>query len=250
LIWGEFKAGKSGESVNFVLKRDRRWHRHDGREGRSMTLVLHAHPLSPFCQKVLMALYETETPFTFNLIDLGNGAARDSLASIWPIGGLPVLEDKRRGEIVPQASAIIEYVDLFYPGRTKLLPFNPVAAWSARAQDRFFDANVQAPVQKIVTDRLCPPGRDDPYGVSQAKAQLRAALDLLERTMTNKVWAAGDTFSIADCAAGPALWYANVVMPLERRHPHTAVYLDRLEKRPSLARIVKDAMPYQDLLAV
>jgi glutathione S-transferase len=215
-----------------------------------MTLVLHAHPLSSFCQEVLMALYETETRFALNLVDLGSRAARDSLISIWPVGGLPVLEDKRRGEVVPEASAIIEYVDLFYPGQVKLLPFNPVAAWSARAQDRFFDANVQTPVQKIVTDRLSPPGRDDPYGVSQAKAQLRTALDVLERAIAGRIWATGDTFSLADCAAGPALWYANVVMPLERRHTNAAAYLDRLEKRPSLARVIKDAMPYQDLLAV
>jgi glutathione S-transferase len=215
-----------------------------------MTLVLYAHPLSSFCQKVLMALYETETCFALNLIDLGNRAARASLASISPVLGLPVLEDQRRGEIVPEASAIIEYVDLFYPGRVRLLPFNPVSAWGARARDRFFDSNVQAPVQKIVTDRLCPPGRDDPYGVSQAKAQLRAALDVLECTMTDRTWAMGDTFSIADCAAGPALWYANVVMPFERRHPNVAAYLDRLERRPSLERIINDATPYQDLLAV
>ena len=206
--------------------------------------------MSSFCQKALMALYETETRFALNLVDFGNRAARDSLVSIWPVGGLPVLEDKRREEVVADASAIIEYVDLFYPGQIRLLPFNPVAAWRARAEDRFFDVNVQAPVQKIVTDRLCPPGRDDPYGVSQAKAQLRAALDLLERTMADRIWATGDTFSLADCAAGPALWYANVVMPFERRHPNAAAYLDRLEQRPSFARVIKDAMPYQDLLAV
>jgi glutathione S-transferase len=195
-----------------------------------------------------MALYENGTRFTLNLVDLSDRAQRESFAAIWPAGKPPVLEDKLRCEIVAEAGIIIEYVDLFYPGETRFLPFNPVKAWEARSRDRFFDVHVQAPVQKILTDRLCPPGRDDPYGVTQARAQLRAAFDMIEREMAGKTWAGGDTFGIADCAAGPALWYASVVMPFGLNHPNVAAYLDRLQQRPSLARVLREAAPYSELL--
>lgn len=214
-----------------------------------MTLVLHAHPPSLLCQKVLMAFYESDVRFALNLVDPSASAARESFASVWPMVELPVLEDRSRREIVAEATAIIEYVDLFYPEETRLLPFNPVVAWKVRLRDRFFDHHVRVPLQRIVTDRQSILGRSDPHGAPNARAHLRASLDILERDMAGRTWALSEGFSMADCSAAPALWHTNTVIRLEQRHPNVAAYLHRLQKRSSFERVLKEAIPFQEVLA-
>ena len=63
--------------------------------------------------------------------------------------------------------------------------------------------------------------------------------------MADKTWAMGDAFSMADCAAAPALYYANLLMPFGTTHKNLAAYFDRLMARPSFARAVKEAEPYR-----
>jgi glutathione S-transferase len=212
-----------------------------------MSLKLYFHPLSSFCQKVLVALYENGTPFEPRIIDLGNATERAELEKLWPIGKFPVLRDEAKDRTVPESSIIIEYLDRHYPGGTRFLPGDPDLARQTRMLDRFFDLYVDMPVGKIVTDRLRPAGRNDPLGVEQAKAQLQTALGMVDRDMATKTWAMGETFGMADCAAAPALYYANLVTPFGRTHLHAAAYLDRLMRRPSFARAVKEAEPFRAL---
>ena len=212
-----------------------------------MSLTLHFHPLSSFCQKVLVALYENDTPFTPHVVDLGNVAARAALQEIWPIGKFPVLRDDGRGETVPESSIIIEYLDRYYPGRTPLVPADAEMALRTRLADRFYDLHVQEPMQKIVGDRLRPADGKDPFGLAQARTRLDTALGMIERDMAEKTWATGAAFTMADCAAAPALFYANMVMPFGATHKNTAAYFARLMDRPSYARAVKEAQPYLDL---
>jgi glutathione S-transferase len=138
-----------------------------------MSLTLHFHPLSSFCQKALVALYENDTPFTPQHVDLGDPRSNAEFKKLWPIGRFPVLRDESRDCTIPESSIIIEYLDQHYPGRTRLLPEGAELATQTRLQDRFFDLYVNVPVGKVVTDRLRPPGRSDPHGVEQAKALLR-----------------------------------------------------------------------------
>lgn len=217
-----------------------------------MSLILHFHPLSSFCQKVLVALYENDTPFTPNLVDLGDATARAALQELWPIGKFPVLRDEARGETVPESSIIIEYLDRHYPGRTPLLPADAEAALRTRLADRFYDLYVQEPMQKIVGDRLRPADGKDPFGVAQARARLETAYGIIERDMAAmnaaaKTWATGETFTMADCAAAPALFYANMVMPFGAAHRNVAAYFARLMERPSYARAIREAQPYLDM---
>ena len=212
-----------------------------------MSLTLHSHPLSSFCQKALIALYENDTPFTPHLVDLGDAAAAAAFKKIWPIGKFPVLHDAARNRTVPESTIIIEYLDQNYPGRTRLLPADPEQARQTRMTDRFYDLYVHLPMQKIVGDRLRPAGQKDAFGVEQAKTQLKTAFDMLEQDMTAKTWAMGDAFTMADCAAAPALYYANLVMPFGGSHKKVAGYFDRLMARPSFARAVKEAGPYRHM---
>ncbi len=209
-----------------------------------MSLTLHFHPLASFCWKALIALYENDTPFVPNIVDLGDEQSRAAFFRLWPLGKFPVLQDSARGALVPESSIIVEYLALHYPGRTALVPADPEQALQARLADRLYDFHLHEPMQKVVLDRLRPEDRRDPLGVEQARAQIRAAYDMVERDMAGRQWALGEAFSMADCAAFPALFYADRVEPLGQAHADLAAYLARLRRRPSVERVVQEARPY------
>jgi len=209
----------------------------------SGALSLYYHPLASYCWKVLIALYENETPFVARLVDLGDEAQRDALLKLWPVGKFPVLHDEAAGRVVPESSIIIEYLDAHHPGGTPLIPADRDAALEVRLQDRFFDQQIHEAMQKHVVDKLRPEGQRDPYGVEQAHRQLERAYGMLEAILQRRTWAGGDAFSMADCAAAPALYYANLVHPLGA-HAGVAAYLKKLAARPSFARVLAEAEPY------
>jgi glutathione S-transferase len=208
-----------------------------------MSLKLFLHPLSSYCQKALVAFYENGTPFEPVFVNLGNAESSRELRKLWPIGKFPVLRDDRRGVTVPESSIIIEYLDRHYPGGTRLLPTEDDALWQTRLKDRFYDLHVHTHMQKIVGDRLRPQDKRDPFGVDQAKASIETAYDMLDAEMGSRHWAMGNAFSIADCSAAPALFYARLAVPFGARK-NLAAYFDRLASRPSFARATEEAKPY------
>jgi glutathione S-transferase len=209
-----------------------------------MSLKLYFHPLSSFCQKALIALYESGTPFEPVLVDLGDAASRAAFAALWPMAKMPVLRDETRDRTVAEATIIIEYLDTYYPGPTRFIPTDVDRAWQARMWDRFYDHYVNEPMQKIVTDRLRPEGANDAFGVEQAKAQIREAYAVIEQAVASKSWTMGDGFTLADCSAAPALFYANTVLPIEETQTNLRGYAERLMARPSYARALAEAEPY------
>jgi len=209
-----------------------------------MSLTLYFHPLSSYCWKVLIALYENDTPFEPHIVNLADEASRTEFFRIWPIGKFPVLRDEAADRTIPESSIIIEYLTQHYPGKTQLLPFDKESAWQVRLRDRFYDLYVHEPMQKIVGDKLRPGGKADAYGVEQAKGRLQTAYAMIDREMSARTWAMGDTFTMADCAAAPALFYANKVMPFSDASKNAAAYLARLMERPSFVRVLREAQPY------
>ena len=209
-----------------------------------MSLTLHFHPLASFCWKPLIALYENDTPFTPKLVDLGNETERAALLKLWPIGKFPVLRDEARDQTVPESSLIIEYLDRHYPGPSRLIPDDADRAWQTRLRDRFYDLYVHLLMQKIVLDRLRPDGKQDRHGVDEARAQLQASYGIIESRMAAGGWAMGEAFSLADCAAFPALFYSDMAEPFGSNRGNLAAYLERLKVRPSVARVLKEAEPY------
>jgi len=209
-----------------------------------MALELYMHPLASFCWKVLVALYENDTPFEPHVVDLADEKSRTDFEKIWPIGKFPVLRDRGRDRIVFESSNIIEYLAHHHPGKVELVPENPDRVFEVRRLDRFFDHYVHEPMQKIVTDRIRPEGKSDPYGVDQARRVIQTAYGMIDRDLRDRTWAAGDAFGMADCAAAPALYYANRVAPLGDAHENVTRYLRRLEERPSFARVLREAQPY------
>jgi glutathione S-transferase len=190
-----------------------------------MSLTLYYHPLSSFCWK-------TE---------------RAALLKLWPIGKFPVLRDDVTDSTIPESSIIIEYLDNRHPGRTRFIPADPRLALRTRLRDRFYDLYVHLPVQKIVGDRLRPQGSRDPQGVEEARARIQSCYGMIDKEVAARTWAMGDAFSIADCAASPALFYANKVAPFGGAHKNLAAYFERLQARPSFARVIGEAEPYFQL---
>ncbi len=208
-----------------------------------MSLKLYLHPLASYCHKALIALYENDTPFEAIIVDLGNETERAALLKLWPIGKFPVLRDDARDQTVPELTVIIEYLDRYYPGNTRFIATDADTAWRTQLSDRFYDLYVHEPMQKIVVDRLRPAGKNDSFGVEEARARLKTSYGMIEREMANRTWAMGEAFSLADCAAAPALFYANKVAPFGD-HGYVAAYFDRLKARPSYARVLREAEPY------
>jgi glutathione S-transferase len=207
-------------------------------------LKLYQHPLSSFCQKVIVALYESDTPFTAQLVNLGDPAERAAFIAKTPLGKFPLLEVLATGELISESSIINEYLAQHFPGAARLLPADPDAARDVRAKDRFIDLYVHYPMQRCVADKLRPADRRDPTTVAEAKAQIKLAYDMLEKDLAGRTWLAGDAFTLADCSAAPALFYARYAVPFGPEHRALSDYYTRLVERPSFARTIKDAAPF------
>jgi len=207
-----------------------------------MSLILYAHPFSSYCQKVLTALYENATPHTVRLLDGSDEVSLD-FAQRWPLKRMPVLVDDPR--TVMEATIIIEHLGLHHPGPVSLIPADPDAALDVRFMDRFFDNYVMTPMQRIVGDYLRPAEQRDAHTVADAKALLDRAYRWLDQRMADQEWACTTGFSLADCAAAPALFYADWVHPIDSGLGHARAYRQRLLARPSFARAVDEARPFR-----
>jgi glutathione S-transferase len=205
-----------------------------------MSLTLYFHPLASFCHKVLAALYEQGTPFEKRLIDLGNPADRAELQAVWPLTKFPVIRDQARGRDVAESSTIIEYLDHYYPGPAALIPGDWEAALDTRLWDRFFDNHVQGPMQAIVADRLFGRNGD----MAAERAGLATAYGMIDKRMAGREWIAGEGFSMAECAAAPALFYASTLVPFPADAANLQAYFERLMARPSVCRVLAEARPY------
>ena len=210
-----------------------------------MGLTLYYHPFSSYSWKALIPLYEAGTGFTPARVDDPEAAAEWKRR--WPVARFPVLVDDDRGLTLPEASIIVEYLDGRFSGPQPLLPADPDLRLEVRLLDRFFDNYVHGSVQRIVIDRLRPEGRHDPQGVEEARTMLDTCCAWLDQRMAGRAWAAGDGFTLADCAAAPALFYADWVHPLGDRFPAVAAYRARLLSRPSVKRAVDEARPFRPL---
>ncbi|MGQ9365481.1 glutathione S-transferase family protein [Azospirillum sp. ST 5-10] len=210
-----------------------------------MDLTLYGHPFSSYCQKVLVALYENELPFTFRTLGPDDPAAAGAFAALWPIQRMPLLVDGER--TVLESSVIIEHLGLHHPGPVRLVPDDARAALPVRTMDRVFDFYVMTPMQTVVFDALRDEADRDASGVRKARALLDTAYGWLDGALSGRTWAAGDAFSLADCAAAPALFYADWVQPIPETCPAVRAYRQRLLARPSFARAVEEARPYRPL---
>lgn len=209
-----------------------------------MSLTLYLHPLASFCQKVLIALYENDIPFDASLVDFSNPGSAAAHIERWPVGKIPVLHDSVGNRVVAETSIMIEYLQQHYPGPVTLIPDGADQQLDVRLWDRFFDLYVSVPMQKIVGDRLRPAEATDAHGVAEARATLDTAYRMIEGQLYTGPWITGDAFSMADCSALPALFFATIVHPPGDDYPMLRAYFERLLARPSVRRVLAEAQPY------
>jgi glutathione S-transferase len=204
-----------------------------------MPLVIYGHCFSSYTQKVLISLYENSTPFQFRSIGPETPEHTAEWVARWPLRKFPLLVDG--DQTIAETSIIIEYLQHKYPGPVKLLPSDPLAALDVRFLDRFFDLHVMSPVQHAVSGALSgdPVKREE--GLATAKEKLDLAYGWLEKELGGRTWAAGDDFSLADCAAAPSLFYADWTHPIPESLPSLRAFRTRLLARPSFARAVNEA---------
>lgn len=204
-----------------------------------MAIEIYGHPFAAFAWKPLIAAYERDVPFTFRMVDPEHADNSARMAELSPTGQFPALVDGNR--TVTQSNAVIEYLDRF-GNSPPMIPADPDRALDARMLADVFDSYIAGPMQKIVGEALRPGDQQDPRRVAEAKAGLETAYAWLSARIGSG-WATGGDFSIADCAAAPALFYADWVHAI----PDGALkaYRTRLLAHPSVARAVDEARPYR-----
>ena len=207
-----------------------------------MSLSFYFHPLSSFCWKALIALYDADIAFDPKVVNLGDPADRAAFQAVWPLAKFPVLRDEARGVTTPESTIIIDYLAQYYPAAAGLIPSDPDQARQVRLLDRLIDSYIHLPMQQVVSERLRPEGQRDPFGADQSRGAIRRGYDLVAPMIAGP-WAMGETFTLVDCAAFPALFYADYAAPLAE-WPALAAYFDRLKARHSVARVLEEAQPF------
>lgn len=204
-----------------------------------MSVTLYYHPLSSYCQKVLVALYESGLPFEKKLINLGDASDRAELEKVWPLCKFPVIRDVSRNRELAEASIIIEYLDRYSPG-PKLIPADWDAALEVRLWDRIFDNYVQGPLQAMVNDRL----RKTQLDLSREHTTLATAYRMIDQHLQSRTWISQHGFGMADCAAAPALFYTYALQPFPNELKRLHAYFERLVERESVKRVLEEAKPF------
>jgi glutathione S-transferase len=203
---------------------------------------LFAHPFSSYSWKVLIALYERGIAFTYRMMEDPENGAR--LKEAWPVGKFPLLVDE--GRPVAESSIIIETLDdARFGDAPRLIPHDSARALEVRFMDRVFDSHVMTPMQAIVNEYIFDRDNPDRARIARAEAALDTVYDWLEARLGADGWAAGDAFTLADCAAAPSLFYADWVREIGEGRPRLSAYRARLLARPSVSRCVEDARPYR-----
>jgi glutathione S-transferase len=206
-------------------------------------MKLYYFPLSPFSQKAWIALEEKGATYELERVDLGSAEARAAYEKINRFGKVPFLRDEARDWSVPESSIIIEYIDRHLPGGTQLIPSDPELARQARFHDRIFDLYVTEQALKIFFDGRRPADKRDPFGVEQAAKRLDKTYAMLDEYLARRRWIMGDTFSIGDVSAAPALAIARVMRPYDA-HANLVAYFGRLNERPSVQRVFKQVQEF------
>jgi glutathione S-transferase len=205
--------------------------------------ILHYHPLSSYCHKVLIAIDVLSVEVDKRLLNLADSAERATYCALWPMGKMPLLVD--HGRPIPETSIIIEHLQRYRAdsGHT-LIPDNVDAALEVRLWDRVFDQYVMTPMQVFTADLLRAEGDRDTLGVAHARESLLTAYGLIDQHLEGRTWVAGREFSMADCAAAPALFYAVTYVPISPQHVRLSAYFNRLMDHPSVVRTIDQARPY------
>lgn len=196
---------------------------------------------SPYCQKVLIALYEKKIAFVGKLVNLMDAADKAEYQSVYPLGKVPLLvtDDNK---VVPESSIIIEYLDQVQP-IPHLLPLDLDHARSVRLWDRMADQYLCAPVMNMLLESRKPTAEQNAADIERWSRTLGTMYRMMDDQLGRYPYLAGMEFSMADCAALPALYYSSQFASL-KSFSRLSAYFENLMLRASVMRVVDDAAPH------
>ena len=207
-----------------------------------MPVKLYYFPLSTYSQKVLIALHEKGAAFESEQVRLFDDAERERYRKLYPLGRIPllVLDD---GHLIPESSIIVEYLDANLDGGARLIPPGSDEARQTRFHDRMLDLYLNDSIASLLFQSWKPEEARDRELIERSRFRAGVMYDFLEHRLDGRTWLMGEDFTMADCAAGPALLYAGDLFPFAER-PAIAAYWERLRARPSYARVLEEAEPH------
>lgn len=209
-------------------------------------MKLYYHPLSTYSQKALIACYEKNTSFELQIVDLFNPQAAAEYRKLYPLGKIPLLV-RDNGWMIPESSIIVEYIDQHFDTGPRLIPQDPELGRQTRFMDRVNDLYLNNNVASLVFENMKPEGERNKALIDKARAELAISYGYMEQGLAGKTWLMGESFSMADCAAAPPLFYAQRVFPFADK-PNIGAYFQRLMGRTSFQRVLAEAKPYLERL--
>jgi len=169
-------------------------------------MELFYHPLSRYSQKVLVALYEKQANFFPRIIELSDPLSRREFCDFYPPGKLPLLKSKN-GELLPESSIIIEFIDTKFSTGTQLLPIDRRLALDTRLQDRLIDNDFSNVLFELEYQKL-ENNDQNHIMIKQLENDISQFLGYLDKKLANNHWLCSDGLTLADCALFPCLYCA------------------------------------------
>ena len=204
-------------------------------------MKLYYSPLSTFSHKAMLALHEKGIAFTPELVDLGSPEARAAYAKINPTGKVPFLVADNDWQ-VPESTSIIEYLEEEFPNTPRLIPAAGAGtARQVRFMDRMADLYFNEPIIELLLQQIGLRAQDAARA-DRARNYVQMAYGFWNQRLATQPWLCGSSFTMADCAAIPALFYAQIVAPFTGQ-PNLVAYWQRAQERPSYKRIRAELEP-------
>ena len=209
-------------------------------------MKLYYNPLSTYSQKVLIAFHEKEVAFEPQIVDLMSPEGKAAYAQVYPIGKVPLLKPSD-DYMIPESTIIIEYLEGHHASGTRLIPDGVDAARQVRFMDRMSDLYLNNPTVTLLFERFGFRKYTE-EDLATANRYLLTSFAAVDKRLAQQDWLCGE-FSMADCAAIPALFYCQVVAPFTD-YPNIVRYYERAKQRPSYARVMAEFVPiWEGMLA-
>jgi glutathione S-transferase len=211
-------------------------------------MKLYYNPLSTYCQKVMIAFNEKGIAYEPHVVDLMSAEGRASYEEINPFGKVPFFKPSEDWQ-VPESTSIIEYLEDKFPNTPRLIPAGGGdAARQVRFMDRMADLYLNEPIVELQFQKIGFRAQDNDRA-ARARKFVSISYGYYDKRLAKQPWLCGESFTMADCAAIPALYYAQAVMPFDA-HSNIVAYWERARKRPSYAKVKAEFEPiWQGLIS-
>ena len=215
----------------------------DDPEKPKTTLVLYGHPFSSYTWKALIALYAEDLEFEFRIVDADHPEHVEFVKGAGPLGKFPVLLHEEN--VIFEATSIIEYVARHFGGLEMLVPKEQDPAIGMRMLDRVFDNYVMGPTEEIIHEHIRDRDNPDTARIEEAQEKLERSYAWIDGWL--QFYPPMDHVSLIECAAAPALFYADWVHPIGDHFERLQIWRAHLMNRPAVARCIEEARPYRGM---